>query len=82
MYYTYILINKLSAKTYIGSTSDLKARVKKHQSGEVRSTKYDYQNYELFWYCAFNSKKSAVQFELYLKSGSGRAFIKKRLINP
>jgi putative endonuclease len=31
------------------------------------------------WYCAFPDKYKALEFEKYLKSGSGRAFAKKRL---
>jgi putative endonuclease len=34
----------------------------------------------LVWYCGFDSKRKAIVFEKYLKSGSGKAFKKKRLI--
>ncbi|MDU1695132.1 MAG: GIY-YIG nuclease family protein, partial [Bradyrhizobium sp.] len=36
----------------------------------------------LVWYCAFPDKSNALAFEAYLKSHSGRAFSKKRLVRP
>jgi predicted GIY-YIG superfamily endonuclease len=35
---------------------------------------------ELIFYCAFKNKYQAYNFEKYLKSGSGSAFMKKRLV--
>lgn len=77
MHYTYILFNSETGRYYVGSTPDLKNRFQKHKSGKVLPTKSNL-NYELEWYCAFKSKFQAVAFEQYLKSGSGRAFMKKR----
>jgi len=58
----------------------LKNRLKKHKSGKVLSTKSNL-NYELEWYCGFKTKSQAIAFEQYLKSGSGRAFMKKRFFS-
>jgi len=77
MFYTYILRNYKTNRYYIGYTVDLKNRLKKHFSGKVFSTKSD-NNYQLEWYCAFRTKKQAILFERYLKTGSGIAFMKKR----
>lgn len=38
------------------------------------------QPVELIFYCAFKNKYTAFDFEKYLKSGSGRAFMQKRLV--
>ncbi len=35
-------------------------------------------NYQLEWYCAFQTRDQAVAFEKYLKTGSGIAFMRKR----
>jgi putative endonuclease len=35
---------------------------------------------ELIFYCAFKDKYKAFEFEKYLKSGSGRAFMNKRFL--
>lgn len=70
------MFNKLTGRYYIGFSPDLKKRLQKHQSGKVKSTKSNL-NYKLEWYCAFNTKSQAIEFERYLKSGSGIAFMKK-----
>lgn len=80
MYYTYILFNRITKRYYIGFSPNLKNRLRKHQSGKVKSTKSNL-NYELEWYCAFKAKSQALDFEKYLKSGSGIAFMKKRFLN-
>lgn len=77
MFYTYILLNSVTKRYYIGYTPDLKNRLKEHLTGKVKSTKSNL-NYQLEWYCAFKTEKQAVAFEKYLKTGSGIAFMKKR----
>ncbi len=78
MHYVYIL--ELSNNSYyVGQTSDLKKRIKDHNKGNTNYTK-KYLPVKLHFYCAFKSKKKAIEFEKYLKSGSGKAFKKKRLI--
>jgi putative endonuclease len=77
MFYTYILrsINNPTQR-YIGSTSDLRQRLKDHNSNKVRHTS-KYSPWEIEWYCAFKTKEKALNFERYLKSGSGHAFAKR-----
>lgn len=77
MYYTYILRNSITNRYYIGYTPDLKNRLEKHKNGKVFSTKSNL-NYQLEWYCAFTTRTQALEFEKYLKTGSGIAFMKKR----
>jgi predicted GIY-YIG superfamily endonuclease len=77
MFYTYILRNQVTGRYYIGYTPDLKKRLQKHQTGKVLSTKSNL-NYKLEWYCAFKTQRQALDFEDYLKTGSGIAFMKKR----
>lgn len=75
MYYVYIL--KLSNnKTYIGCTNDLIDRINRHNTKQVNATKY-FTPVKLTSYFAFPNKYTAYNFEKYLKSGSGRAFVKK-----
>ena len=80
MFYVYILYSSKSRNFYYGYTEDLRNRLKKHQSGEVLSTK-SFLPWKLVWYCAFKNKKLAKNFEKYLKSGSGKAFAYKRFLN-
>ena len=58
-------------------TDDLKNRLNKHNAGGSPHTS-KYVPWTVVSYIAFSSKEKAVEFEKYLKSGSGRAFAKKR----
>lgn len=75
MHYVYILLCG-DKKTYIGCCSNLKERYIRHQKGHVPATK-DRLPIKLVAYFAFNNEYIAFNFEKYLKSGSGRAFMKK-----
>ena len=79
MYYVYILKSKLHDFHYTGSTDSLKIRLREHNTGLVKSTK-NKKPYKIVWYCGFEDKKLALEFEKYLKVGSGKAFAKKRLL--
>lgn len=74
MYYVYILNCKDGY--YTGCTNDLKDRFERHKKGQVDATK-DRLPVEIDFYFAIKDKQKAFEFEKYLKSGSGRAFIKK-----
>ena len=76
--YVYILISS-GDRTYVGCTNDLKARLTRHKSGFVPATK-DLRPIRLITYFAFKDRYKAFKFEKYLKSGSGRAFLKRHLI--
>jgi putative endonuclease len=80
MFYTYILLSSKSHIFYFGSTNNLKRRFTLHNNGEVKSTK-PHIPWKLIWYGAFNTEKEAKDFELYLKTGSGKAFAYKRLVS-
>ncbi|WP_441232892.1 GIY-YIG nuclease family protein [Bradyrhizobium sp. 930_D9_N1_4] len=78
MKYVYILESLDSLHFYVGITDDLRARLKKHNAGEVPHTS-KYGPWRLKTYVAFSNEQQAAAFERYLKSASGRAFAKKRL---
>ena len=75
MYYVYLLICS-DSKTYIGCTNNLRDRITRHEEGYISATKGRLP-VKLVAYFAFRNKYSAYDFEKYLKSGSGRAFIRK-----
>ncbi len=80
MYYVYILRSILRPKeTYIGYTTNLRNRLISHNAGKSTHTN-KHKPWRVIWYCAFDNKKKAEQFELYLKTASGIAFRNKRLI--
>ena len=78
MWYVYILKCK-DGKYYTGYSSNLKNRIKQHNEGRVKFTSKRLP-VEIVCYHAFNDKYRAVFYEKYLKSGSGRAFMKRHLI--
>ena len=79
MYYVYLLKSIPEPnQTYIGFTNDLKKRLTAHNNGESLHTS-KHLPWSLVSYHAFVQKNVALEFEAYLKSGSGRAFAKKRL---
>ena len=78
MYYVYILKCN-DGHPYTGCTDSLKERIERHKKGYVPATK-ERRPLSLLNYFAFFDKYKAFEFEKYLKSGSGRAFIKKHFI--
>lgn len=75
MFYVYILLCS-DGKTYIGCTNNLKDRLLRHTKGYITATKKRVPVI-LISYFAFNKNNTAFNFEKYLKSGSGRAFMQK-----
>ena len=81
MYYVYVLKSlSFSDQKYVGYTNNLKQRFLKHNAGDCLHTA-KYMPWELMVYVAFKDETSAIKFEKYLKSGSGRVFLDKRLLN-
>jgi len=80
MWYVYIIRSVASPEQeYTGATENLKQRMADHNAGKSSHTA-KYAPWEILWYSAFPDKFKALTFEKYLKSHSGRAFAKKRLI--
>jgi predicted GIY-YIG superfamily endonuclease len=77
MYYVYLLQSEQHPKQqYVGQTRDLRQRLKEHNEGRSPHTAKFYP-WILVAYFAFAREKTAIAFEKYLKSGSGRAFIER-----
>ncbi|HTW33441.1 MAG TPA: GIY-YIG nuclease family protein [Rhizomicrobium sp.] len=79
MWYVYFLeLN--NGDVYVGSTDDLRRRFKSHQCGKVTSTRLLLPA-KLKSYVAVGDEGAARKLERYFKSGSGKAFAKKRFLN-
>ena len=79
MKYVYLIksVTQLDQR-YVGLASNLESRIRAHNAGQsIHTAKY--KPWELVAYFAFTNEARAVEFEIYLKSGSGRAFANKRL---
>lgn len=75
MYYVYFL-SRADGKPYTGCTDNLEDRLSRHSKGQIPATK-DRLPIRLVSYFTCSNKYTAFNFEKYLKTGSGRAFIKK-----
>jgi putative endonuclease len=74
MYYVYILHSLKNNSLYIGFTTNLVKRIKKHNKGENKATK-PFVPYKLIHYEGYVDKRDAKAREIYLKSGWGRRSI-------
>jgi len=74
MHYIYSL--KCKDGFYVGCTDNIQDRLNRHQNGNVPATT-NRLPVTLEFYFATEDKYKAFEFEKYLKSGSGRAFMKK-----
>ena len=77
--WTVYLLRCSDGKLYTGCTSDLKERVRRHNSGFVQFTKSRLPISVLVAIC-FYDKYKAYAFEKYLKSGSGREFMRRHFL--
>jgi putative endonuclease len=78
MFYLYILESIETKRFYVGSTNDLKRRIKEHNAGKNRSTKF-YMPWRLIYYEAYITMDLARKAEIFYKKSQGRRQIKKKL---
>jgi predicted GIY-YIG superfamily endonuclease len=79
MNYVYILQSVSEPdQFYTGLCKDVETRLRAHSAGQSPHTS-KYKPWRLLSCHWFEQERTAVSFERYLKSGSGRAFALKRL---
>lgn len=78
-WYIYFLKSYNFDFTYVGSTNDLKRRIKEHNSGMSKSTS-KYKPFFIAASIAVRSEHTARNLEKYFKTGSGKAFLNKRIL--
>jgi predicted GIY-YIG superfamily endonuclease len=76
MHFVYVLESSDSQHWYFGVMNDIRRRLSEHNSGKsVHTNKF--KPWRLRLCLTFKEHKHAEEFEQYLKSHSGRAFMKK-----
>jgi len=81
MHTVYILRSlKDPKRVYVGYTANLDRRLKEHNR-LVSTYSRQYAPWEVETSITFKSESTAKNFEMYLKAGSGHAFLHKRLIS-
>ena len=78
MFIVYILESLKDQGWYIGFTTDLKKRLDYHNTGKNTSTK-NRRPLKIIYAEVYLDKRDALGREKFLKSGSGRRFLKKQL---
>ena len=78
MCYTYVLRSDHDQRFYTGTTRDLRARLKLHVDGKVKSTAYR-RPLSLVYYEACLNTDDAFRLERFLKTGKGKLFLRRRL---
>ncbi len=75
-HFVYILASERGGHRLVGSTENLAARLKKHNGGGVPHTA-KFKPWKIETAIAFRSREKASQYEVYLKSHSGREYAKR-----
>ncbi len=70
MYYSYILKSEKTSRHYYGHCEDLEVRLKRHNSGKVRSTKA-YLPWKIHFFEEFATRPEATSREKFYKSIDG-----------
>lgn len=78
MYYTYVLLSLRDGQFYTGYTSDLRKRLAEHNNGEAKATMHR-RPLTLIYFEGCLDKRDAMRREKYLKSGSGKIYLRNRL---
>jgi putative endonuclease len=79
MKYVYVLENTTDKSWYIGFTRDLRQRLRDHLSGKGARTTRLKTGWQLVYYEAYILEEDALGREKFLKSGSGRKFLKNQM---
>ncbi len=81
MYWVYLLECVEDKSWYIGFTANLRQRITEHKTHHGARTTRRKQNWRLVYCEGYLNKQDAQGRERFLKSGSGRRFLRKQLSN-
>ncbi len=81
MYYVYLIESAIDKSWYIGSTSNLRERINQHNEGGGGRTTRLKLPWKFIYGEIYLNKADALGREKFLKSGSGRKYLKKQLKN-
>ena len=82
MFYAYVLKSKKNGKLYTGHTENLEKRILEHNTKSDKA-KFSCVNgpWELMFFETFDTRAIAMKCERFLKTGTGREYIRIKLIN-
>ena len=79
VWYVYMLRSVADGQLYVGSTADLKRRLREHNEVQCESTRHR-RPFTVEAYIAVREETTARSLEKYLKTGSGIAALRKRIL--
>ena len=79
MFYTYILKSEKDGRYYYGSCEDLNLRLTRHNSGQVRATKYR-TPFVIHYKEEYNTRSEAFKREQFFKTVDGYKWLKQNKI--
>jgi putative endonuclease len=71
LFHVYVLRSQTTGRRYVGSCADLTNRLREHNAGESKATRYG-MPWVLMHHESFSSRAQAVARERYYKTGKGR----------
>ncbi len=77
MYFVYLLKSLKNSDIYVGSTADLEKRIRQHNKGLVKSTKF-YRPWGLLDYESYSTRSEAVRREKFLKTGQQKEALRRK----
>ncbi len=77
MFFVYVLRSTINGHFYVGMTQDVSNRLMRHNRGDNKSTKA-HRPWELFFFEEVDTREAARKREVYLKSGTGKEYIKRK----
>ena len=80
VYFVYVLKSNTKNYIYVGLTNNVERRVGQHQNGKEKTTRF-YRPFLLVHKESFSTRIEARQREKYLKSGIGKEWIKRIILN-
>lgn len=80
MFYTYILKSEKTGRHYVGSCENLQLRLKRHNSGENKSTKAG-MPWKIIYSETFSTRRDSYRREFQIKSFKGGEAFKKLIIS-
>ena len=80
MFYVYILQSAVDKKWYVGFTEDIHGRLKKHNAGDVSSTR-SRRPLRIIFFEGYLDKGDALRREQYFKTNNGKKCLKLMLRN-
>ncbi|MDQ2658739.1 MAG: GIY-YIG nuclease family protein [Bacteroidota bacterium] len=81
MFYVYAIRSLTHNYIYVGLTDNLERRLSQHNNGQNRTTR-PYAPFVLIWSNGYPTRAEARKKEKYLKSGTGKEFLRGLMQQP